>query len=143
MKRRILILLALSLVLTQGGCEQLSGKLGLEDPVKKAARLDAEGRAVGGGCRQSGRAIEDCYAIYTWLPMESIYAGWLEMDAYMRENKLETVTPLLPPPQDPRKKKKKPAAPTEAEEASAEGETETATGTANEAAPSTPATADR
>lgn len=122
MRLRALIPLLLCCFLTLGGCEQLSGKLGLEDPVKKAARQDAEGRAVGGGCRQSGRAIEDCYAIYTWLPMESIYAGWLDMDAYMRENSLETVTPLLPPPQDPRKKRRKPAEPVTEEDSPAEAD---------------------
>jgi hypothetical protein len=137
MRLPVLILTALPLTLALGGCDQLSNKLGLEDPALKAARQDAEGKAVGGGCRQSGRAIEDCYAIYTWLPMESVYAGWREMDEYMRENNLETVTPVLPPPQDPRKKKKKPVAPAE-EEAEAEGGTEAAG-----AADATPATSDR
>jgi hypothetical protein len=124
MRLRILIPTALFLTFALSGCDQLSGKLGLEDPVKKAARLDAEGRAVGGGCRQSGRAIEDCYAIYTWLPMESVYAGWREMDEYMRENNLETVTPLLPPPQDPRKKKKKPPEPVAEDETDETGAAE-------------------
>jgi hypothetical protein len=72
-------------------------QMGIEDPVAKAARTDAEGKAVGGACRQSGRAIEDCYSIYAWLPKAPIYDGWRDMDAYMRENKLETVEPQLPP----------------------------------------------
>lgn len=95
-----------------GACDQISNKMGLEDPAKKEARLDAEGRAVGSGCRHSGRAIEDCYAIYTWLPKESIFAGWREMDEYMRENNLETIAPQLPPPPPPETgKRKKKAAP--------------------------------
>ncbi len=89
------------------GCDQVGQKLGLEDPAKKEARMEPEAKAVGSACRQSGRAIEDCYAIYGWLPKAGIYAGWREMDEYMRENKLETVAPQLPPPEPPGAKKKK------------------------------------
>jgi hypothetical protein len=106
---RLFLFCILSLLLS--GCEQLENRLGLEDPGKKAARLEAEGRAVGGGCRQSGRAIEDCYAIYAWVPKEAVFEGWREMDAYMRENNMETVAPLLPPPPPPESGKKKKKAP--------------------------------
>jgi hypothetical protein len=75
------------------GCEML----GLEGSEAK----QADAKAVGGGCRQSGRAIEDCYAIYSWLPRAFIYEGWRDMDLYMRENNLETVVPQLPPVQPP------------------------------------------
>ena len=75
-------------LLCLAGCDVVEQELGIEDPVAKA---------VGGACRQSGRAIEDCYAIYSWLPKSSIYDGWRDMDGYMRENKLETVEPQLPP----------------------------------------------
>lgn len=95
------------LVLGLTGCEQVSQQLGMEDPAKKEARAEAEGKAVGSACRQSGRAIEDCYAIYSWLPKAPIFAGWKEMDAYMRENQIETIAPQLPPPEPPGKKKKK------------------------------------
>ncbi|HOI51713.1 MAG TPA: hypothetical protein PLN02_05005, partial [Azonexus sp.] len=78
-----------------------------------------EGKAVGSACRQSGRAIEDCYSIYSWLPKASIYEGWREMDEYMRENKLETITPQLPPPEPPGSKKKRPAPAPAAAEAEA------------------------
>ena len=92
------------------GCDIVQQQMGIENPAAKAARNEAEGRAVGGACRQSGRAIEDCYAIYSWLPKSSIYDGWRDMDAYMRENKLETVEPQLPPVSPPgTKKKAKPA----------------------------------
>ena len=74
--------------------------------IAKAARADAEGKAVGGACRQSGRAIEDCYSIYSWLPKAPIYEGWRDMDAYMRDNKLETVEPQLPPVAAPGTKRK-------------------------------------
>ncbi len=105
------ILLAFTALLALSGCDQISQKLGLEDPAKKEARLEPEAKAVGSACRQSGRAIEDCYSIYGWLPKAGIFAGWREMDEYMRENKLETVAPQLPPPEPPgvKKKARKPA----------------------------------
>lgn len=90
-------------------CDQVNQKLGLEDPAKKEARMEPEAKAVGSACRQSGRAIEDCYSIYGWLPKAGIYAGWREMDEYMRENKLETVAPQLPPPDPPGTRRKKKA----------------------------------
>lgn len=90
-----------------GGCDMVTQKLGMEDPGKKEARLEPEGKAVGSACRHSGRAIEDCYSIYSWLPKAAIYAGWREMDAYMRENQIETIAPQLPPPEPPGAKKKK------------------------------------
>lgn len=92
------------------GCDQVAGKLGLENPAVKESRLDAEGKAVGSACRHSGRAIEDCYSIYGWLPKASIYNGWRDMDEYMRSNQIETIAPQLPPPEPPttgRTKKKK------------------------------------
>lgn len=109
--RTLLCIGSLSVFLT--GCDAVQQKLGFEAPTVKAARLEAEGKAVGGACRQSGRAIEDCYSIYSWLPKAAIYEGWRDMDGYMRENKLPTVEPQLPPPQPPGTKKKK-AAPEEA-----------------------------
>lgn len=100
----------LALALFQlAGCDQIAQKMGLEDPSRKEARLEPEAKAVGSACRHSGRAIEDCYSIYSWLPKAGIYAGWREMDAYMRENEIETIPPQLPPPEPPvtGKKKKK------------------------------------
>lgn len=102
----ITVLLALSL----SACDQVSQKLGLEDPARKEARMEADAKAVGSACRHSGRAIEDCYSIYGWLPKAGIYAGWREMDEYMRQNELETVAPQLPPPEGPGAKRKKKAA---------------------------------
>ena len=99
--------LLLSAIVALSGCDQIAQKMGMEDPAKKEARLEPDGKAVGSACRQSGRAIEDCYAIYTWLPKSSIFTGWREMDEYMRENKLETIVPVLPPPERPGAPKKK------------------------------------
>ena len=111
------VLIASWLLVGLSGCDMIQEKLGLEAPTAKAARLEGEGQAVGGGCRQSGRAIEDCYSIYSWLPKAAIYEGWRDMDSYMRENKLETVEPQLPPPQPPGRKTKRSPPPTSDDEA--------------------------
>ncbi len=71
------------------GCEQL----GFEDPAAEKAREEAEGKAIGGGCRQTGRALEDCYQINRRAPKAAIFSGWRDMDAYMRENKIEEIKP--------------------------------------------------
>ena len=110
------LLFALPLLLSLAGCDQIQQKMGIEDPAAKAARQEAEGKAVGSACRHSGRAIEDCYSIYHWLPKAAIFAGWQEMDGYMRTNKIESVEPQLPPPQPPGPKKK-PAAAASADDA--------------------------
>jgi hypothetical protein len=121
MIKRIFLILA---ILGLSACEQVNQKLGLEDPAKKEAKTEQEAKAVGSACRQSGRAIEDCYSIYSWLPKAGIYTGWREMDEYMRENKLETIVPQLPPPEGPGSKKRKKAA-----EAASESETKAETKT--------------
>lgn len=122
--RKVLIAIAqLLLLLNLAACDQIQQKMGIEDPAAKEARTEAEGKAVGGACRHSGRAIEDCYAIYTWLPKAAVYAGWRDMDAYMRENKIDTIEPLLPPPQSPdsgKRKKAKEEAPAEAKSSTKE-----------------------
>lgn len=70
-------------------CEQL----GLDDAAKFTAAKEAEGRAIGSGCRHSGRALEDCYTLNPKALKAAVFAGWRDMDAYMRENKIEAVTP--------------------------------------------------
>ena len=85
---------ALSLVsvaATLGGCDML----GIESPEKLAAAREAEGKAVGGACRHAGRAIEDCYTLNRRVDKASIFAGWRDMNDYMRENKIEPVAPVL------------------------------------------------
>lgn len=125
MKAAALTVPLLVAALTLSGCDQIQGKLGIEDAATKAAKLEAEGKAIGSACRQSGRAIEDCYSVYTWVPKAAIFNGWREMDGYMRENSLEIIEPQLPPAPPPppppdKKKKKKKAADAEADTAKAE-----------------------
>lgn len=100
------LFIALPLLLTLTACDQVQQMMGVEDLAAKAAKVEAEGKAVGGACRHSGRAIEDCYAIYYWLPKAPVFAGWQEMDGYMRTNKIESVEPQLPPPAAPGTKRK-------------------------------------
>src|SRR5574343_58413 len=126
----IIRLFLIATLIGLAACDQVNQKLGLEDPAKKEARQEQEAKAVGSACRQSGRAIEDCYSIYNWLPKAGIFTGWREMDEYMRENKLETIEPQLPPPEAPGKKKKKNAG----DEAPAEGSAKAAAETPDKAA---------
>lgn len=88
--------IATALVLTCSlltGCDAVTGALGIESPEKVAAARDADGRAIGGACRYSARALEDCYALNRKSDRASIFAGWREMNDYMRENKIEAVAP--------------------------------------------------
>lgn len=98
------VLLAATLL---SACDQIGQQLGLDEPQRKEAKADAEGKAVGSACRQSGRAIEDCYSIYHWLPKASIFAGWREMNDYMQANNISVIEPKLPPAPSPEDKKKK------------------------------------
>ena len=91
MSRRLILTLAV--LSTLAGCDQL----GLEPASVTAARVEADGKAVGAACRHGGRAIEDCFTLNKRVDKAAIYAGWREMDDYMRENKLEAVEPTLGP----------------------------------------------
>jgi hypothetical protein len=81
--------LLLSLAALLAGCDLFAG----ESAELLAARKEAEGKAVGGGCRHAGRAIEDCFALNKRADKAAIFAGWREMNDYMRDNKVEAVTP--------------------------------------------------
>lgn len=85
------ILPALALVVLLAGCDML----GIDSPEKIAAAREADGKAIGGACRHAGRAIEDCYALNRKADRAAVFAGWREMNDYMRENKLESVEPQL------------------------------------------------
>jgi hypothetical protein len=77
--------------LSVGGCNLFGG----EAAEALAARREADGKAIGGACRHAGRAIEDCYILNRRADKAAVYAGWREMNDYMRENKLEPVVPQL------------------------------------------------
>lgn len=82
------------------GCE----RLGIADPVKEAAGKESDARATGGACRHAGRAIEDCYALNPEAAKAAVFAGWKEMNDYMRENSIQDVKPVLAPNSAPQPK---------------------------------------
>jgi hypothetical protein len=88
-----LTLALLAATLAASGCNLFGG----ESTEAVVARREADGRAIGGACRHAGRAIEDCYTLNRRADKASVYAGWREMNDYMRENKLEPVAPQLTP----------------------------------------------
>ncbi len=100
------LLLAVPLLAALSACEQL----GIDDPAKVAAAKEAEGKASGCACRHAMRAIEDCYVLNPKALKAAVYAGWREMDEYMRENKLEGVTPVVPRPGSTKPKDDEPEA---------------------------------
>jgi hypothetical protein len=85
-----LLALALLLPLVLAGCDNVE-KL-LADP--KVAQKEADAKAIGGACRHGLRSIEDCYGLNEKASKAAIYAGWKEMDQYMRDNKIEGVAPV-------------------------------------------------
>jgi hypothetical protein len=93
MSRRLLAPLMTALCLLATGCDQL----GIESASAIAARKEADGKAIGGACRHAARAIEDCYTLNRRADRAAVYAGWREMNEYMRENKLEPVVPQIQP----------------------------------------------
>ena len=79
------------------GCDMLGSALGIESADKVAAAREADGKAIGGACRHAGRAIEDCYTLNRKADRASVFAGWRDMNDYMRENKIDAVAPRLTP----------------------------------------------
>jgi hypothetical protein len=95
MERRVrTLLLLLATAWAAVGCDLL----GIEPASALAARKEAEGKAIGGACRHAGRAIEDCYTLNRRADKAAVFAGWREMNDYMRENEIAPVSPQLPTP---------------------------------------------
>lgn len=84
---RLFLLAPLCTALLLGGCDQL----GIESASAVAARKEADGKAIGAGCRHAARSVEDCYANNKRAERAAIFAGWKEMNDYMRENNIEAV----------------------------------------------------
>lgn len=79
-------------------CDMLYDVLDIPDPKARAAQAEAEGRAIGGGCRHTGRSLEDCYAMNPQVQKSAIFSGWREMNDYMLANNLPEVPSQLSPP---------------------------------------------
>lgn len=88
--RRLTLVSCLLAAAALSGCDLFG-----ESAEKVAAAKEAEGRAIGGACRHAGRAIEDCYIMNKKADKASVFAGWRDMNDYMRENKIEPVAPQL------------------------------------------------
>ena len=58
-------------------------------PDPRVVQREAEAKAIGGACRYALRGLEDCFTLNPKAPKALIFAGWKEMDQYMRDNKLE------------------------------------------------------
>ena len=81
------LVLGASLLLS--ACDQL----GIESATTVAARKEAEGKAIGAGCRHAARSVEQCYSNNKRADKAAVFAGWKEMNDYMRENNIEAVPP--------------------------------------------------
>jgi hypothetical protein len=77
-------LLALGLSLSITACEIP----GMGPDPKEIQRIQ-ESKAIGGACRHALKGVEDCYLLNEKALKAAIFEGWKEMDAYMRENKIE------------------------------------------------------
>jgi len=87
-KPRLLLVAAFGLLLA--GCD-IPG-LG---PDPRIAQREAEAQAIGAACRHAQRSLEDCYALNAKAPKAAVFAGWKDMDQYMRDNKIEGIPPQL------------------------------------------------
>ena len=74
--------------------------LGLETATQVAEKKEAEGKAIGSACRHAVRSVEDCFRSNPKAGKAAVFAGWKEMDAYMRENEIVGM-PFTPPPSEP------------------------------------------
>lgn len=92
MRRAHLALFVLIAPLWLSGCDML----GIETAPVLAAKREAEGKAVGGACRHAARSIEDCYAQNRRADKAAIFAGWREMNDYMRENDIQAMPDVEP-----------------------------------------------
>jgi hypothetical protein len=90
---------AVSAVLLLAGCE-IPGIW----PDPRIAQREEESKAIGGACRHALRGLEDCYTLNPKASKASVFAGWKEMDAYMRENKLEGTPSVIEKTDKPEKK---------------------------------------
>ena len=89
--RLAFVLLPLAAALLTGCLDKVPG-LG---PDPRAVVKENEAKAIGSACRHAMRGIEDCYTLNPKAPKALVFAGWKEMDEYMREHKLEGTPSVL------------------------------------------------
>lgn len=74
-------------------------------PDPRTVQRESEAKAVGGACRHALRGLEDCYTLNPKASKAAVFSGWKEMDAYMRENKLEGAPSVLGKAEKPARKR--------------------------------------
>lgn len=90
-----LIFLRPSVVLLAGASTLLAGCVDdLLGPDPRVVKSN-EAKAVGSACRYAMRGIEDCYALNPKAAKSDVFAGWKEMDEYMREHNVEGTTSVF------------------------------------------------
>ncbi|MBS0390803.1 MAG: hypothetical protein JSS19_05825 [Proteobacteria bacterium] len=92
--------IAAAALLSLAGCE-IPGM----GPDPRVVQRESEAKAIGGACRHALRGLEDCFTLNPKASKGLVFAGWKEMDQYMRENKIEGAPSVLT------QLEKKPAAP--------------------------------
>lgn len=85
------LLAACALLGMLAGCDKIPGM----GPDPRIAQREEEARAIGGACRHALRGLEDCFTLNPKASKAAVFAGWKDMDAYMRENKLEGTPAVL------------------------------------------------
>ncbi|MES2185882.1 MAG: hypothetical protein V4505_15130 [Pseudomonadota bacterium] len=90
--RSIALPLAALTVLLLAGCD-IPGM----EPDPRIAQREADAKAIGGACRYSLRGIEDCYSLNARANKSAIFAGWKDMDQYMRDNKIVGQASVIAP----------------------------------------------
>ena len=99
--RRPIVLASLLLL---AGCDKIPG-LG---PDPRVAQREEEAKAIGGACRHALRGLEDCYILNPRASKASVFAGWKDMDGYMRENKIEGTPSVLGKVEKPERSERAP-----------------------------------
>ena len=94
------LLAVTALVVLLAGFDKIPG-LG---PDPRVAQREEEAKAIGGACRHALRGLEDCYMLNPKAAKASVFAGWKDMDAYMRENKIEGAPSVLGNAEKPERK---------------------------------------
>lgn len=82
------VFLPLTCAFVLSGCNWVGNVSGLNRDANEA---------IGAGCRQTGRSLEECYIRHPEADRAQVYSGWKGMSEYMTKNNL----PLMAPPPDP------------------------------------------
>ena len=95
-------LLAFSSILLLTACDKIPG-LG---PDPRVAQPEEEAKAIGRACRHALRGLEDCYTLNPKAPKALVFAGWKDMDAYMRDNNIQGTPSVLGKVEKPERSEK-------------------------------------